>query len=99
MRCANEAIQRERHITTTLEDILKKINSSKRFTKIDINSAYHQIELAEHSRYVTTFSTHLGLYRYKRLLFGISLAHEIFHYLIENFLATSKVFLTLVTTS
>lgn len=36
MRCANEAIQRERHITPTLEDILQEVNCSKYFTKIDL---------------------------------------------------------------
>ena len=36
------------------------------------------MELAEESRYITTFATHLGLYRYKRLFFGVNSASEIF---------------------
>ena len=38
--------------------------------------AYHQIELKPESREITTFMTHKGLYRYKRLNFGISCAPE-----------------------
>jgi hypothetical protein len=37
------------------------------FTKLDFRAGYHQIELEEESRSVTTFCTHEGLYRYKRL--------------------------------
>ena len=36
------------------------------------------MELAEESQYITTFATHLGLYRYKRLFFGVNPASEIF---------------------
>lgn len=40
--------------------------------------AYHQLELTELSRYITTFSTHEGLFRYKRLNYGTNSAPEIF---------------------
>ena len=39
--------------------------------KIDLNNGYHQLVLHEESRYITTFTTHVGLRRYKRLMFGI----------------------------
>ena len=42
------------------------------------NNGYHQLVLHEESRYVTTFTTHVGLRRYKRLMFGINAASEIF---------------------
>ena len=87
MRCAKKAIQRERHITPTIDDIINEVSGSKYFTKIDLKNAYHQVELAEESRYITTFSTHVGLRRYKRLFFGINCAHEIFHNLIRELLA------------
>ena len=78
MREANKAIMRERHITPTLDDILCDLNEAKIFSKLDLNQGYHQIELHPESRYVTTFSTHLGLRRFKRLNFGISSAAEMF---------------------
>ena len=47
---------------------------------------YHQIELDEKSRIITTFVTHRGLYRYKRLVFGIYSASEIYQHLIQQVL-------------
>ena len=41
MREANKAIQRERHITPTIDDIITQLNGSKWFSKIDMNQGYH----------------------------------------------------------
>ena len=49
-----------------------------------INQGYNQQELAPESRYITTFSTHMGLMRYTRLNFGISSAAEIFQNVIRE---------------
>ena len=62
------------------------MSGSKFFSVLDLNQAYHQVELNEQSRYITTFSTHVGLYRYKRLAFGITSAAEIFHNIIRELL-------------
>ena len=58
----------------------------KKFTKIDLSQAYHQLELTPESRKYTTINTHLGLYQYKRLTFGVSSAVSIFQRTIENVL-------------
>lgn len=78
MRAANKAILRERHVTPTIDDIISSINGAKVFSKIDLNQGYHQLVLEPKSRPITTFSTHVGLFRYKRLIFGINAAAEIF---------------------
>lgn len=78
MRCANRAIQRERHVTPTVDDILAALNGSVMFSKLDLKDGYHQLELDEASRVITTFSTHAGLFRYKRLNFGVTSAAEVF---------------------
>lgn len=78
MREPNKAIVRERHIMPTLDEIVNDLNSAKLFSKLDLTSGYHQLELDEDSRYITTFSTHIGIYQYKRLNFGISSASEVF---------------------
>ncbi len=78
MRRANTAVQRERHLTPTIKEIIGDLNGATVFSKLDLNQGYNQLELAPESRYITTFSTHLGLMRYKRLNFGISSAAEIF---------------------
>ena len=74
MRQANKAIKRERHVTPTIKEMIGDLNGAKVFTKLDLNQGYNQLE----SRYITTFGTHMGLMRYKRLNFGISSAAEIF---------------------
>ena len=51
---------------------------AKRFSHFDMSKGYHQLELKESLRNVTTFSTHIGLYRYKRLNYGTRSAAEIF---------------------
>ncbi|CAB3993644.1 Hypothetical predicted protein [Paramuricea clavata] len=73
-----KAVQRERHITPTIKEIIADLNGANVFSKLDLNQGYNQLELAPESRYITTFSTQLGLMRYKRLNFGISSAAEIF---------------------
>ena len=84
MRCANEAIQRERHPIPTIDEVLLDMNQSTVFSKLDLKWGFHQIELAEESRGITTFTTHCGLYRYKRLMFGITSAPEVYQHVIQQ---------------
>ena len=84
MRQANSAIIRERHPIPTVDEVLQRMNGSTVFTKLDLKNGFHQIELDEMSRGITTFSCHVGLYRYKRLMFGISSAPELFQHLIQQ---------------
>ncbi|KAL1444939.1 hypothetical protein MTO96_029416 [Rhipicephalus appendiculatus] len=87
MSCANEAIRRERHVTPTVDDILVALNGSVIFSKLDLKDGYNQLELDASSRVITTFSTHAGLFRYKRLNFGINSAAEVFQDTIRQVLA------------
>jgi hypothetical protein len=86
-REANRAIQRQRHNTPTIDDLLHKLNGAKVFSKIDLNSGYHQLELHPDSRYITAFCTHLGIFQYKRLNFGINTAAEIFQKKVEELIS------------
>ena len=82
----NEALRRTHHSYPTSEAILQDLNGSKVFSKIDLKECYHQIELAESSRHLTTFKTHFGFRRYKRLPYGASVGLEIYQYVIGQFL-------------
>ena len=86
MRDANKAIQRTRHITPITDELITELNGSRVYSKIDLRSAYHQLELEPSCRYITTFSTHMGLFRYKRLSFGVNSAAEIFQYTVQTIL-------------
>lgn len=84
MRRANEAVTRERHPIPTLEETLESLNGASVFSKLDLRWGYHQVELDDDSRDITTFSTHKGLMRYKRLIFGLSSASEIYQHTIQQ---------------
>ena len=85
MRRANEAIIRERHPIPTVDEVLQTVNQSTVFSKIDLKWGYHQLELDEESRKITTFATYCGLFRYKRLIimFGINSAPEVYQHIIH----------------
>lgn len=84
MRQANQAIIRERHPIPAVDEILQNLNRSSVFSKLDLKLAFHQIELSEQFRSITTFVTHKGLFRYKRLMFGVSCAPEMYQRIISQ---------------
>ncbi|XP_065067526.1 uncharacterized protein K02A2.6-like [Rhopilema esculentum] len=84
MRLANEAIERVRHPIPTVDDVRFELNGAKFFTKLDLQQAYHQLPLHESSRSITTFNTHVGLFRYQRLAYGINASAEIFQYALQT---------------
>ena len=84
MREPNKAIERIRHVIPTIDDLKQKINGATVFSRLDLKNAYHQLELSEDSRNITTFSTHEGLDRFCRLNDGTSSAAEIFHNKLEE---------------
>ena len=86
MREANKAIKREKHLVPTIDDLIADLNGATHFSSLDLSSGYHQLELSPESRYVTTFSTHVGLRRYKRLPFGVNAASEMFQEAIRELL-------------
>ena len=72
MRCTNQEIIRERQPIPTVEEVLQDLNGSTVFSRVDLKWGFHQVLLAEENRHVTTFVTHRGLYRYTRLMFGVT---------------------------
>lgn len=63
MRRANQAVLRETHPLPLVDELLSSVNGAVKFSKIDIKDAYHQVEISERSRPVTTFITKHGLFR------------------------------------
>ena len=62
-----------------MQEIRHKLQGATRFSELDLGHGYHQIPLAEESRYISTFQTHEGLHRFKVLFFGASPASDLFH--------------------
>ena len=59
----------------------------KNFSKLDANSGFWQIPMAEESRLLTTFVTPCGRYCFNKLPFGISSAPELFQKRMSKVLA------------
>ena len=86
----NKAIRRVRHVMPTIDDIKYQVNGAKIFSKVDLTNGYHQLELKKCSRNITTFSTHKGIFRFRRLNFGTNSASEIFHNEIEKLVSNIR---------
>ena len=72
----NESVRRERHIMPSVELTLGQLGEAKVFSKLDANSGFWQVKLAEESSKLTTFITPFGRFRFNRLPFGITSAPE-----------------------
>jgi len=86
MRQANRAILREKNSEPAVEETLQEVSEANVFSKLDLNVAFHQIELHPDSRDIITFAAPDGLYRYKRLLFSVNMVTEKFQQLIWQIL-------------
>ncbi|XP_058840246.1 uncharacterized protein K02A2.6-like [Topomyia yanbarensis] len=87
LRCVNEAVLREHHPMPVVDDYIARLRRGSIWSKLDICEAFLQVELAEESRDVTTFMTNRGLFRFKRLPFGLVTAPELFQKAMDEILA------------
>ena len=68
----------------TPEELFTKLNGGDKFTKLDLSNTYQEVVLDKESQPYVTITTHLGLYRYTRLPFGIAAAPAIFQQIIDK---------------
>ena len=64
--------------------MVENLNGSAVFSKLDLRLGFHQIELDKESRDIATFAAHEGLFRYKRLSFGVNSAPEKYQQIIRQ---------------
>ena len=65
--------------------ILRKLKNARYISTLDLSSAYHQIELTLESKELTAFTVPgLGLFQFKRMPYGLSLAGTIFQRLVDK---------------
>ena len=74
----NQAIQREYYPLPTIEEIATRLYGAKVFTVLDVRNGFWHIPLDDESSLLTTFNAPFGRYRWRRMLFGISSAPEVF---------------------
>ena len=61
MRRANVTIIRECYPIATMDEVFQSLNQSIVFSKLDLKSGYHQLELHPDSCSITTFIIQCGL--------------------------------------
>ena len=83
----NPVLKVKEHPLPTSDELLQTLNGGEKFSKLDMSSAYQQVQLDESSREYLTINSHLGLFRYTRLAFGVSSATAIFQELMEKILS------------
>ena len=71
----------------TAEELFTQLNGGQSFSKLDLSSAYQQVLLDEECRQYVTISTHLGLFRYTRLPFGVAACPAIFQQTMDSILS------------
>lgn len=77
-RTINPCLEDKIYPIPRIDDTILTLHGNKFFTIIDLAGAYLQLQLDETSQELTTINTHLGLFQYTRLPFGVKTAPSIF---------------------
>ncbi|XP_054281191.1 uncharacterized protein K02A2.6-like [Macrosteles quadrilineatus] len=70
----NKVIKDEHYPIPRIDDIMSKMHCGKIFCTLDISNAYLHLEMDENSAIMQTISTHKGLFKVNRLMFGVKVA-------------------------
>ncbi|XP_063380957.1 uncharacterized protein K02A2.6-like [Cydia fagiglandana] len=79
----NKYLEVDRFPLPRVEDLFAKLHGGKKFSKIDLSQAYAQLVLDDTSKY-TVINTHKGLFKYNRLIYGLSSSPGIFQRILEQ---------------
>ena len=74
----NQSLDVDQYPLPKPDDLFAMVTNGRVFTKLDLSQAYQQMLLDEESRQYVTINTHLGLYHYTRLPFGVASAPAMF---------------------
>ncbi|CAB4006649.1 Transposon Ty3-G Gag-Pol poly [Paramuricea clavata] len=74
----NAALKREHYQIPVIDDLLPDLTDACVFTKVDLASAFWNLELDEESSVLTTFATLYCRFKWLRLPFGLNVSSEIF---------------------
>lgn len=83
----NKMVKTEHYPLPRVDDIFASLANCNYFCVIDLTGAYQQLLVSEESREYLTINTHRGLFRYKRLPFGLKSAPSIFQSIMDQILS------------
>lgn len=77
-RKLNSCSTRDAFPLPRIEEALEALGQAKFFSTLDLTSGYWQVEVAEHDKHKTAFSTPMGLFEANRMPFGLQNAPSTF---------------------
>ncbi|GMF57124.1 unnamed protein product [Phytophthora fragariaefolia] len=85
-RALNSVIRRDVYPLPRIDETLESLGGARLFTTLDLRSGYWRIRVAEEDRDQTAFMTKRGLYRFRRVPFGLTKAPATFQRLMNGVL-------------
>ncbi|CAG9106017.1 unnamed protein product [Plutella xylostella] len=79
----NRVLAIDKYPVPKIEDLFTNLNGTNIYSKIDLSQAYNQVLLDETSQF-TVINTHRGLFKYNRLVYGLSSSPGIFQRIMSN---------------
>jgi len=70
-----------------MEELSANFHGSTIFSKLDLRRSYLQVPLAESSKPLTAFISHIGVFQYRRMPYGLSSAPSAFQKIITSVLS------------
>lgn len=80
----NPVLLVDRYPLPRIDDLLANLAGGQEFTKIDLSQAYNQICLSEESKKYCVINTHRGMFKYNRLVYGLSSSSGIFQRIVSS---------------
>lgn len=77
-RALNSITVKNAYPLPRIDDLLDRLQGAKFFSSLDLMSGYHQLALRDSDITKTAFKTHVGLFEYKVLCFGLTNAPSVF---------------------
>jgi hypothetical protein len=77
-RALNKVTKRDGYPLPRIDETLESLHGARLFSTLDLRAGYWQIEVAPEDRDKTAFTTRQGLYRFRRMPFGLMNAPSTF---------------------
>jgi Reverse transcriptase (RNA-dependent DNA polymerase)/RNase H-like domain found in reverse transcriptase len=89
-RRLNTVTRKDSYVLPRMDDCIDSLGTARYFSTLDDNAGYWQISVAPNDRGKTAFTSHRGLYQFKRLPFGLVTAPATFQRAVDVILSSVR---------